>query len=82
LTNRAGGIPLALRRLEIDESRDIAKYGEQLEELGDTGSIAILDHVIEDEKDHYRELDRFYAATILHPPVCRRSTSRQLSRSY
>jgi len=56
LANRAGGIPMALRRLEIDESRDIAKYGEQLRELGDTGSIAILDHVIEDEKDHYREL--------------------------
>jgi VIT1/CCC1 family predicted Fe2+/Mn2+ transporter/rubrerythrin len=56
LANRAGGIPMALRRLEIDESRDIARYGEQLQELGDQGSIAILDHVIEDEKDHYREL--------------------------
>jgi VIT1/CCC1 family predicted Fe2+/Mn2+ transporter len=42
--------------LEIDESRDIAKYGEQLKELGDAGSIAILNHVIEDEKDHYQEL--------------------------
>ena len=30
LANRAGGIQMALRRLEIDESRDIAKYGEQL----------------------------------------------------
>jgi VIT1/CCC1 family predicted Fe2+/Mn2+ transporter len=27
-----------------------------LKELGDEGSIEILDHVIEDEKDHYREL--------------------------
>ena len=34
----------------------IANYGEQLKALGDEGSIAILDHVIEDEKDHYREL--------------------------
>ena len=34
----------------------IASYGEQLKALGDEGSIAILDHVIEDEKDHYREL--------------------------
>jgi VIT1/CCC1 family predicted Fe2+/Mn2+ transporter/rubrerythrin len=56
LANRAGGIPMALRRLEIDESRDIAKYGEQLKLLGDEESVAILNHVIEDEKDHYKEL--------------------------
>ena len=47
---------MALRRLEIEESRHIATYGEQLKALGDEGSIAILDHVIEDEKDHYHEL--------------------------
>ncbi|HUV70137.1 MAG TPA: VIT1/CCC1 transporter family protein [Terracidiphilus sp.] len=56
LANRAGGIRMALRRLEIEESRHIANYGEQLKALGDEGSMAILDHVIEDEKDHYREL--------------------------
>jgi VIT1/CCC1 family predicted Fe2+/Mn2+ transporter/rubrerythrin len=56
LANRAGGIRMALRRLEIEESRHIASYGEQLKVLGDDGSLAILDHVIEDEKDHYREL--------------------------
>lgn len=56
LANRAGGIRMALRRLEIEESRHIANYGEQLKALGDEGSIAILDHVIEDEKEHYREL--------------------------
>jgi VIT1/CCC1 family predicted Fe2+/Mn2+ transporter/rubrerythrin len=56
LANRAGGIRMALRRLEIEESRDIAHYGEQLKSLGDEVSVAILDHVIEDEKDHYREL--------------------------
>jgi VIT1/CCC1 family predicted Fe2+/Mn2+ transporter/rubrerythrin len=56
LANRAGGIRMALRRLEIEESRHIATYGEQLKALGDEGSIAILDHVIEDEKEHYREL--------------------------
>ena len=44
LANRAGGIQMALRRLEIDESRDIAKYGEQLKELGDTGSfVSVID---------------------------------------
>ena len=56
LANRAGGVRMALRRLEIEESRHIATYGEQLKALGDEGSIEILDHVIEDEKDHYREL--------------------------
>ncbi|MGD0158398.1 MAG: VIT1/CCC1 transporter family protein [Terracidiphilus sp.] len=56
LANRAGGMRMALRRLEIEESRDIARYGEQLKALGDQGSIAILEHVIQDEKDHYREL--------------------------
>jgi VIT1/CCC1 family predicted Fe2+/Mn2+ transporter/rubrerythrin len=56
LASRAGGIRMALRRLEIEESRHIATYGEQLKALGDEGSIAILDHVIEDEKEHYREL--------------------------
>ncbi len=56
LANRAGGMRMALRRLEIEESRHIARYGEQLKALGDEGSIAILEHVIEDEKEHYREL--------------------------
>ncbi len=56
LANRAGGPLMALRRLEIEESRHIASYGSQLKELGDEGSIAILDHVIEDEKQHHREL--------------------------
>jgi vacuolar iron transporter family protein len=56
LANRAGGIRMALRRLEIDESRHIANYGRQLKDLGDEGSIAILEHVIEDEKEHHKEL--------------------------
>jgi len=56
LASRAGGIRMALRRLEIEESRAIASYGEQLKALGDEASIAILEHVIEDEKEHYREL--------------------------
>jgi vacuolar iron transporter family protein len=56
LANRAGGTKMALRRLEIEESRDIARYGTQLKELGDEGSVAILEHVIEDEEEHHREL--------------------------
>ena len=56
LANRAGGIRMALRRLEIEESRHIANYGKQLKDLGDTESIEILNHVIEDERDHHREL--------------------------
>ncbi|WP_446743394.1 VIT1/CCC1 transporter family protein [Silvibacterium acidisoli] len=56
LAQRVGGADLALRRLEIDESRDIAKYGKQLETLGDQQSIAILREVIADETEHYRTL--------------------------
>jgi vacuolar iron transporter family protein len=56
LKTRIGGDDLALRRLEIDESRDIAKYSQQLKALGDAPSLAILKRVIEDEQDHYREL--------------------------
>ncbi|HEY2857294.1 MAG TPA: VIT1/CCC1 transporter family protein [Terracidiphilus sp.] len=56
LANRAGGVRMALRRLEIEESRHIANYGKQLKELGDEASIEILNHVIEDERDHHREL--------------------------
>jgi vacuolar iron transporter family protein len=55
LKNRVGGDDLALRRLEIDESRDIAKYSQQLKSLGDAPSIAILERVIEDEQEHYRK---------------------------
>jgi len=56
LANRVGGSDLALRRLEIDEGRDIAKYGEQLKALGDQPSIAILEEVIADEREHYLTL--------------------------
>jgi vacuolar iron transporter family protein len=56
LASRAGGTKMALRRLEIDESRHIANYGRQLKELGDDPSLAILEHVIEDEKHHHSEL--------------------------
>ena len=56
LANRAGGVRMALRRLEIEESRHIANYGSQLKDLGDDASIDILNHVIEDERDHHKEL--------------------------
>jgi VIT1/CCC1 family predicted Fe2+/Mn2+ transporter len=56
LANRIGGQDLALRRLELDESRDIARYGKQLHELGDEPSVAILKEVLADEADHYLTL--------------------------
>ena len=73
LANRAGGPKMALRRLEIEESRHIANYGTQLKDLGDEGSVAILEHVIEDEKEHFRELGSLlrghYTAPIGAPKV-------------
>jgi VIT1/CCC1 family predicted Fe2+/Mn2+ transporter/rubrerythrin len=56
MATRVGGPDLALRRLEIDEGRDVAKYGKQLKALGDGPSIAILQEVIADERDHYQIL--------------------------
>jgi len=56
LAMRVGGDTLGLRRLELDESRDIAKYGKQLREFGDEASLAILREVIGDEQEHYRVL--------------------------
>jgi vacuolar iron transporter family protein len=58
LANRIGGPNLALRRLEIDESRDIARYARQLEEMGDPDSVAVLREVIADESDHHVALGR------------------------
>lgn len=56
LTNRAGGSGLALRRMELDESRDIARYARQIKDLGDEPSIRILEQVIADEREHYQTL--------------------------
>ena len=53
-----GTDPASLRVLELDESRDIARYGEQLEGLGDEGSLLVLREVIEDEGEHYRTLQK------------------------
>ncbi len=52
------GSTASLRLLELEESRDIARYGEQLQGLGDQGSIAVLHEVIKDEQDHYRTLQK------------------------
>jgi VIT1/CCC1 family predicted Fe2+/Mn2+ transporter/rubrerythrin len=56
VANRVSDVSMALRRLELDESRDIAKYAKQLKELGDEPSIGILRRVLEDEREHYRIL--------------------------
>ncbi len=87
LKNRLGGAELALRRLEIDESRDIARYGKQLEELDDKPSIAILHQVLDDEREHYRILSSLIryggprhlsadAATMLHDLLAKREQGR------
>jgi VIT1/CCC1 family predicted Fe2+/Mn2+ transporter len=67
LANRIGGADMALRRLELDESRDIARYGRQLKALGDEGSLEILRKVIEDEREHYRTLRDLIRASGAHP---------------
>jgi VIT1/CCC1 family predicted Fe2+/Mn2+ transporter/rubrerythrin len=56
LATRIGGQGLALRRLELEESRDIARYAKQIQELGDEPSVAILKEVLADEAEHYLTL--------------------------
>src|ERR1700693_1604586 len=69
LANRIGGADLALRRLEIDEGRDIAKYGKQLKLLGDQSSVAILHEVIADESEHYQTLGTLIRSRGTLPPL-------------
>jgi vacuolar iron transporter family protein len=84
LVNRLGGPQMALRRLEIDESRDIARYGQQLKELGDEPSIAILKQVIADEQEHYRELSELirhrYPKMAVSSEMARRELDDLLTR--
>jgi vacuolar iron transporter family protein len=84
LVNRLGGPQMALRRLEIDESRDIARYGQQLKELGDEPSIAILRQVIADEREHYRELSELirhrYPRTTITTETARQELNELLTR--
>ena len=67
LANRIGGPDVALRRLELDESRDIAKYGRQLKQLNDQRSLDILRQVIEDEREHYKILRDLIRSGGPHP---------------
>lgn len=48
----------ALRELELEESRDIARYGEQMEAFGDQASLEVLQRVIHDEQEHYKVLGK------------------------
>ncbi|HTV82940.1 MAG TPA: VIT1/CCC1 transporter family protein [Acidobacteriaceae bacterium] len=84
LVNRLGGPAMALRRLEIDESRAIASYGQQLKELGDEPSIAILQKVIVEEQEHYRELSELirhrYPRTAVTPQMAQEELNELLTR--
>ncbi len=56
ISNRVGGVGITLRRLEVDESRDIQKYAKQLTEIGDEPSVKVLNQILEDEREHYQLL--------------------------
>jgi VIT1/CCC1 family predicted Fe2+/Mn2+ transporter len=78
LANRAGGVNLALRRLEIDEGRDIAKYGKQLKALDDQPSVAILEEVIADEREHYHTLSNLIRSRRPLPAMPREQAQQAL----
>jgi VIT1/CCC1 family predicted Fe2+/Mn2+ transporter/rubrerythrin len=79
LANRIGGQELALRRLELEESRDVAKYGKQIRELGDERSIAILKEVIVDESDHYITLGGLIRHHLPQTPLDAQAAQQQLN---
>jgi predicted membrane protein (TIGR00267 family) len=56
ISNRVGGADITLRRLELDENRDIEKYAKQLTEIGDGPSVKVLKQILEDEREHYQLL--------------------------
>src|SRR6202020_482812 len=56
ISNRVAGMGVTLRRLEVDESRDIEKYAKQLTEIGDEATVKVLNQVLEDEREHYQLL--------------------------
>ena len=56
--NRVGGTDAALRRIELEERQDIARYGRQIKELGDEPSIEILRDLILEEQRHSKTLKR------------------------
>jgi VIT1/CCC1 family predicted Fe2+/Mn2+ transporter len=78
LAARIGGDQLELRRLELDESRDIARYGKQLRDSGDQESVAILEEVISDEKDHYQALGHLIRGRRPAPQVTTEEAQRAL----
>lgn len=54
--NRVGGQDAAIRRVELEERRHVGAYGRQIKELGDGPSIAILESLREDERQHSKLL--------------------------
>lgn len=74
--------PLSIRALELDESEDIARYGEQLEHLGDPPSVEILHRVIKEEQEHHRLLQKLTAQAPEAPDseAAQRALDQLLSR--
>ncbi len=56
--NRIGGPNATLRRIELEERHHVMEYGRQIRALGDRESVAILQDLIADEKEHSRVLKR------------------------
>ena len=80
LANRIGGTDAALRRIEIDERKHVAQYGRQLQELGDPGSVEILQKVIADERAHSKALKHMLAPMSSVTPVVDAPIGQNFSR--
>lgn len=54
---KGGGSLAIIRRMEADEDRDIARYQQQLTQLGDPESERIIREALADEKQHRQRLN-------------------------
>jgi hypothetical protein len=67
--------------LELEQSRDIARDGKPIRELGDEPSVAILKEVFADEADHYLILGGLIRHHLPITPWTRRWPSRRSTNS-
>jgi len=64
----------------MDERKHVAQYGRQLQELGDPGSVEILQKVIADERAHSKALKHMLAPMSSVPPVVDAPIGQNFSR--
>jgi VIT1/CCC1 family predicted Fe2+/Mn2+ transporter/rubrerythrin len=79
--NRVGGQDAAIRRVELEERRHVGAYGRQLKELGDGPSVAILESLREDERQHSKLLKDLFRPVQGHQSALDRFRPRDAEKA-